>query len=43
MSDAGITAINERVKKESSFLEALLMEIEKVMVGQRYLLERLLV
>ena len=43
MSDGGITAINEKVKKESSFLEAILMEVEKAMVGQRYLLERLLV
>ena len=43
MSDAGITVINEKVKKESAFVEALFMEMEKVIVGQRYLLERLLV
>ena len=43
MSDTGITAINDKVRKESSFVEALLMEIEKVIVGQRYLLERLMV
>ncbi len=43
MPDKGIAAINERVKNESSFIEALLMETEKVIVGQRYLLERLLV
>ena len=42
MSD-GITAINEKVKKESAFVEALKMEIEKVIVGQKYLIERLLV
>jgi len=42
MSD-GITAINEKVKKESSFVEALKMEIGKVIVGQKYLIERLLV
>ena len=43
MSDGGITLINEKVKKESSFVSAILMEMEKVMVGQHYLLERLLV
>ncbi len=43
MSDGGITLINEKVKKESSFVSAVLMEMEKVIVGQHYLLERLLV
>lgn len=43
MPESGITAINEKIRKESSFVEALLMEIEKVIVGQKYLLERLLV
>ncbi|MDP8299908.1 MAG: MoxR family ATPase [Candidatus Tantalella remota] len=39
----GITAINERVEKESGFIEDLLAEIKKVIVGQDYLIERLLV
>lgn len=39
----GITIINEKVRKESAFIEALKMEIEKVIIGQRYLIERLLV
>ena len=39
----GISAINEKVKKESSFVDALFMEMEKVVVGQKYLLERLVV
>lgn len=43
MSDGGITLINEKVKKESSFVSAVLMEMEKVIVGQQHLLERLLV
>ena len=43
MSDAGITLINERVKKENASISAILMECQKVMVGQSYLLERLLV
>ncbi|MGB2600391.1 MAG: MoxR family ATPase [Candidatus Omnitrophota bacterium] len=39
----GITAINEKVEKESVFVEELLAEIRKVIVGQDYLIERLLV
>ena len=39
----GIAAVNEKVKKESAFLHLLISEMEKVIVGQRYLLERLLV
>ena len=39
----GITAINEKVAKESVFIDDLLSEIRKVIVGQDYLIERLLV
>ncbi|MFH1395586.1 MAG: MoxR family ATPase [Candidatus Omnitrophota bacterium] len=39
----GISAINEKVEKESVFIESLLSEIRKVIVGQDYLVERLLV
>ncbi|KJJ83845.1 magnesium chelatase subunit I [Candidatus Omnitrophus magneticus] len=39
----GITAINEKVKEESLFIEDLLNETRKVIVGQNYLIERLLV
>ena len=39
----GITAINEKIEKESVFIEDLLTEIRKVIVGQEYLVERLLV
>ena len=38
-----LDAINEKVKKESAFVQALVQEVEKVIVGQRYLIERLLV
>jgi len=41
MSD--IRAISEEVKTESVFVEEILVEIGRVIVGQRYLLERLLV
>lgn len=43
MSDAGITHINERVRKENPAVGAILMEAHKVIVGQQYLLERLMV
>jgi MoxR-like ATPase len=43
MSDTGITAINEKVKQESAFVAPLRAELEKVIVGQRYLLDRLVV
>jgi MoxR-like ATPase len=39
----GITAINQKVEKESVFVDELLAEIRKVIVGQDYLVERLLV
>jgi len=43
MATAGITAINEKVRKESAFVQDLTSEIEKVIVGQKYLIDRLLV
>lgn len=43
MSDTGISVINEKVKRESGFVQAILMETDKVMVGQRVMIERLLV
>ncbi len=43
MVQAGMTAINERVKASSTFVQRLLQEIGKVVVGQRVLIERLLV
>jgi len=43
MTDGGITAINEKVRKESSFVISVVSEMEKAIVGQKYLIERLLV
>jgi MoxR-like ATPase len=43
MTEGGITAINEKVKQESIFVQNLVSEIKKVIVGQNYLIERLLV
>lgn len=38
-----IAQVTERIKQESTFVTALLAEIEKVIVGQRYMVERLLI
>lgn len=40
---ADIKELNERIQKESAFVDLLNLEMEKVIVGQKYLLERLLV
>jgi len=41
--NTGLTAINEKVQKESLFAQVLTTEVKKVIVGQKYLIERLLV
>src|SRR5437867_3201694 len=41
--EQGIAAINEQVKRESEFVRLLVGEIGKVIVGQKYLIERLLI
>src|ERR1700722_14570076 len=40
---ADIKELNERIQKESAFVDLMNLEMEKVIVGQKYLLERLLV
>ena len=39
----GIREMNERVKTEYGIIEQLFREIGKVIVGQRYLIERLII
>ena len=41
--DSSVAELNEKVKKESHFCQAILSEVEKVIIGQRYLLERFLI
>jgi MoxR-like ATPase len=38
-----IKEINERIQKESAFVDLLSLEMEKVIVGQKYMVERLMV
>jgi MoxR-like ATPase len=41
--DQGIRAINDKVKEESLFVRELLAEINKIIVGQERLIERLII
>jgi len=43
MADQNIAVINQKVQKESQFIEAIMQEMNKVIVGQKYLLERMMV
>ena len=47
MEDTGasvdIGAINEKIEKESAFVKVLTMEMNKVIVGQKHMIERLLI
>lgn len=38
-----IKAINEKIEQESAFVEKILSEVSKVIVGQNYMIERLLI
>src|SRR6266478_5643188 len=38
-----IKSLNERIQRESAFVDLLQMEVSKVIVGQKYMLERLLI
>ncbi|MEQ3655595.1 MAG: MoxR family ATPase [Dokdonia sp.] len=38
-----ITAINEKIERESAFVDILTMEMNKVIVGQKHMIERLLI
>ncbi len=43
MKNTGIDVINEQVRNESVFIRALRSEMEKVIVGQKYLVDRLII
>lgn len=42
-SSVDIRAINERIEKESAFVDLLNLEMKKVIVGQKHMIERLLI
>ena len=41
--DSQIASLNERIKEESAFVDDLMHEIGKIIVGQRYMVERLVI
>jgi len=38
-----IQSINEKIEKESAFVDLLTLEMNKVIVGQKHMIERLLI
>ena len=38
-----IRAINEKIEKESAFVDLLTLEMNKVIIGQKHMVERLLI
>ena len=42
-TNVDISAINEKIEKESAFIDLLTLEINKVIVGQKHMVERLLI
>ncbi len=42
-SNVDIRAINEKIEKESAFVDLLQLEMNKVIIGQKHMLERLLI
>ncbi|MCC7331901.1 MAG: MoxR family ATPase [Flavobacteriales bacterium] len=42
-SNVDIRALNEKIQQESSFVELLTMEMDKVIIGQKHMTERLLI
>ncbi|MDT8392523.1 MAG: MoxR family ATPase [Bacteroidales bacterium] len=43
MMETDIKALNDRIQKESAFVEMLNMEMQKVIIGQKQMLERLMI
>lgn len=43
MADVDVTAINDLVRRENVFINAVMAEVAKVIVGQKYLIERLMI
>jgi MoxR-like ATPase len=42
-SATDIRALNEKIERESAFIDLLLMEVNKAIIGQKHMLERLLI
>ena len=42
-SNVDIKELNDKINKESAFIDMLMMEMNKVIVGQKHMTERLLI
>ncbi len=42
-STVDIRALNEQIEKESGFVDLVKLEMDKVIVGQKYMVDRLLI
>ena len=42
-SNVDIKALNEKIQKESAFIDLLNLEVNKVIVGQKHMINRLLI
>lgn len=42
-SNVDIRALNEKIERESAFVDLLTLEMNKVIVGQKHMIERLLI
>ena len=42
-SSVDIRELNERIQKESAFIDLINLEMDKVIVGQKYMVERLMI
>ena len=43
MRESDLTALNERIQEASTFVEEILEEIRKVIIGQKYMIERMII
>jgi len=43
METIDIRVINEKIQEQSAFIDLLMTELDKVIIGQKYMVERLLI
>ena len=43
MRESELTALNERIQEASAFVEEIFEEIRKVIIGQKYMIERMII
>ena len=43
MRESDLTALNEKIQEASAFVEETFEEIRKVIIGQKYMIERMII